>query len=171
MSNIYGDNIFKSNFLSESALIESAIANGLYNINEAKYSFLPKFQAPELKKYNSIAKEAENLLNAEGEPSKAMVEKGFKLVFRFLDVLWNIGSIITLPYCLTIVGIPLHLLQRLYVWAAQCGCEYFAKAESNKICAKLKELEEKTDSKQLKEKYKKMREDVANSAKELEDRE
>lgn len=93
-------------------------------MNEAKYSFLPKFkQEPEMKKYMKDISDAEMLLNSEGIEAKTGIQKGFKIVFRVLDILWNIGSILTLPMCLTIVGIPCHLIQRLYVWAAQTGEE------------------------------------------------
>ena len=69
-------------------------------MNEAKYSFLPKFkQEPEMKKYMKDISDAEILLNSEGIETKTGIQKGFKIVFRVLDIIWNIGSILTLPMC------------------------------------------------------------------------
>ena len=109
---------------TESTCIDWEVCPPLRCMNEAKYSFLPKFkQEPEMKKYMKDISDAEMLLNSEGIEAKTGIQKGFKIVFRVLDILWNIGSILTLPMCLTIVGIPCHLIQRLYVWAAQTGEE------------------------------------------------
>lgn len=61
-------------------------------LNEAKYSFLPKFkQCPEMKKYINDIREAENLLNSNGIESKTGCQKAFKLIFRFLDILYNMN--------------------------------------------------------------------------------
>ena len=60
-------------------------------MNEAKYSFLPKFkQEPEIKKYMKDISDAEMLVNSEGIEAKTGIQKGFKIVFRVLDILWNI---------------------------------------------------------------------------------
>ena len=57
-------------------------------MNEAKYSFLPKFkQEPEMKKYMKDISDAEMLLNSEGIEAKTGIQKGFKIVFRVLDIL------------------------------------------------------------------------------------
>ena len=65
-------------------------------MNEAKYSFLPKFkQEPEMKKYMKDISDAEMLLNSEGIEAKTGIQKCFKtgsLVLKlFLEFLIFFG--------------------------------------------------------------------------------
>ena len=137
---------------TESTCIDWEVCPPLRCMNEAKYSFLPKFkQEPAMKKYMKDISDAEMLLNSEGIEAKTGIQKGFKIVFRVLDILWNIGSILTLPMCLTIVGIPCHLIQRLYVWAAQTGEEAAMQSQADKVIAKVAQLvKEEKDPKKKK---------------------
>ena len=53
--------------------------------------------------------------------------------------------------CLTIVGIPCHLIQRLYVWAAQTGEEAAVQSQADKVIAKVAQLvKEEKDPKRRK---------------------
>lgn len=126
-------------------------------MNEAKYSFLPKFkQEPAMKKYMKDISDAEMLLNSEGIEAKTGIQKGFKIVFRVLDILWNIGSILTLPICITIIGIPYHLIQRLYVWAAQTGEEAAVQSQADKVITKVGQLVKNEEDPKKKEEYQKI---------------
>ncbi len=163
---LYGDNLFTTSTytIDEAAFIESAVDCNIYSVQEAKFSFLPKFKNPELKEYNSVAEEAEELLNKNGTPSKNEVQKACKAACRILDIYYNAESVISLALCVTIIGIPVHLMMRCYVWAAQTGTEIFVRAESKKIIEKLKEIEEKEKDPKKKAKIKELREKVNDGA-------
>lgn len=142
---------------TESTCIDWEVASPIRCVNEAKYSLLPKFrQQPEMKKYMKDISDAEMLLNSEGIEAKTGIQKGFKIVFRIIDIIYNIGSILTLPLCITIIGIPYHLLQRLYVWAAQTGEEAAVQSQADKVITKVGQLVKNEEDPKKKEEYQKI---------------
>lgn len=67
---------------TESTCIDWEVASPIRCVNEAKYSFLPKFkQEPEMKKYMKDISDAESLLNSEGIDAKT----GIQTLKLFLD--------------------------------------------------------------------------------------
>lgn len=142
---------------TESTCIDWEVASPIRCVNEAKYSLLPKFrQQPEMKKYMKDISDAEILLNSEGIDAKTGIQRGFKIIFRVLDIIFNIDSILTLPLCITIVGIPYHLLQRLYVWAAQTGEEAAVQSQADKVITKVGQLVKNEEDPKKKEEYQKI---------------
>ena len=160
---IYGDSIFTENSANwlNSEIVNEATYDGVYSIQEAKFSFLPKFKSEGLEKYERVAKEAEDLLNSEGEPTKTTCEKAFKIIFKVFGILEDVGSLLAFPICFTIVGIIPYLFMRFWSWFYYNVSEIAAESEGKKIIAKFKELENKEKDPKKKALYKEKREKVA----------
>lgn len=123
----------------EEAMTE-AIIYGTYIEEAAKFSFLPRFKEKE--EHKQLAKaigEAEDLLNNEGHDPKTGIHKFGKLALRLLELYYNIGSVITLPTCFLIIGIPYHLLMRVIEWGLQTGKEAVSESYVDKCIRKLAE--------------------------------
>lgn len=118
---------------------------------EASFSFLPKFRRdPDMKKYVSDLEEAQKFMNSKGVEDKAMAMRMLKTASRVLSILSNVESIVTLPICLTIVGIPAYLLTRVFSWAYDSGEELFAKEQGTKLIQQYTNLIEKTEDEAVK---------------------
>ena len=137
-------------------------------ILEAKFSFMPKFKRePELQKYLGDLEDAENLLSAHNVDPKVGIHKAGRIALRVLSIYQNVGSILYLPICITIIGIPVYLLVRAWAWAYDSGEEAVAKAEGKKVLAKYDVLiSEETDDKK-KEKLQDARDKIAKGLEKL----
>ena len=118
---------------------------------EAKFNFLPKFkQDPKMKKYVGALEEAENYLNMNGEPTKAGVQKGFRIALRIIDIMQNAYSALVLPACILIIPIPFYLVTRAWSWAFNIGQEALAKSECQKVIVAYKKAIDKCDDEKTK---------------------
>ena len=182
----YGDSVFDANkavkevSVEESSIIREydevlieAYHEGLYSIQEAKYTFLPRFRkSEELKKYEEVARDADDVLDEldpYGDVSNGdrTLHKVGKVACRALDILWNIGSVMTLASCITIIGIPYHLLQRALVWAARTGNESAAANEADEILRKFRKIANGTKDPKVKERCEEQIRKIEESKREL----
>ena len=145
-------------------LIEHLQESGvdIYFLNEAKFHFLPKFKdEPKMKKYLGTLKEAERLLNSEGEITETTAHQFGNVALRVCDIIYNVGAVISLPMCLFIVPIPAYLVIRLISWGIRTGREAIVKAEGEKVLKKYNKLINKTSDEELKSKLTKQRDKLA----------
>ena len=114
------------------------VNEGLYYVTEAKFSFMPKFtKNPETKALWKDIKKAESVLNSEGTPSKSGLTTALDVALSILHIFNGINSSLSLVLCITIVGIPIHLVQRAVGWAIELGEEGLAKSRAEKVIAEL----------------------------------
>ena len=112
-------------------------------ITEASFSILPKFHRdPELKKYIGDLKEAERFLNDKDIKTKTGILKGTRIALRIVSIIGNIGSVVLF---LSVVGIPVFIMNRVISWLADNGEEAAAVAEGKKIISAYKDLLDKTE--------------------------
>ena len=125
----------------------------LIAVNEVSFKFLPSLKEDSgTRQLWGACKDAEVLLNGEGVESKADAEKFCKVALRILDLIQNVASFFYLPFCITIVGIPIYLLVRAWSWLFRFGEEKLAESYFNKTYAKLNQLaKECKDPKKKKE--------------------
>lgn len=141
--------VVKNNVLSlkedvDMDLYLEAVGSQIYIEEEAKFNFLPRFKDKE--EYSDLydtLEDAEDLLNDQGVASRTSGERFGKVALRILDLYYNIVGFVTLVNCITIVGIPVHLLGRLIEWAVQWGKEEVANSYASKIIASLNRCKEK----------------------------
>ena len=125
-------------------------------LTEAHFSFWPKFKdSEELKKYSDVAKEAEDILNSNGEASKVLVQRIFKVALKILRILNDIETTITGAMSIFIAPIIPHLIFRGINYAIQIGEEAFAKSEANSIKNQLLEVAKNTKDPKAKAEIKK----------------
>ena len=119
---------------------------------EAQFHFFPKFaRIPEMKNYLRDLKTAEDLLNANAIDADEGTYKYCALALRIISIMWNIGGCLSLPLCLTIIGIPVHLIQMGSVYAVECGEEDLVIREGKRVITKYNSLiNHETDSKKKK---------------------
>lgn len=120
---------------------------------EANFTFLPKLSRdPSMKQYVGDLKEAEKLCNEKNIETKAGAMKACRIAARILDIYYKVGSVITLPAVLSIIGIIPYLMIRGLEWLSANGEESAAKAEGKKIMAALKKAIEKEENEEAKAK-------------------
>lgn len=73
--------------------------------------------------------------------------------------------------CITIIGIPVHLLQRIYAWAAQSGEEVAIQSEADKIIAKMNQLVDHEKDTKKKKVYKEKLDKLIEQNKKFDERE
>ena len=164
---IYGTmnkKISNTDFVSEAAILTEdtivvvegyedclteAIIMGTYIEEKATFSFLPRFSEKEnYKELANTIEDAEDLLNSEGKSSETGLHKFGKIALRLLDLYYNVGSVISLISCVTIVGIIPHLIARLIEYAIQLGKHDVAESYTDKCIRKLTNLKKEVkDSK------------------------
>ena len=155
--------------IEESKAIEESLLMEMYGMNmyieeKAKFSFLPKFkEREELKDFYGAVKDAEDLLNQEGEPSDTGINKFGKVALRILDLLQNAMSALSLPACLLIVPIPAYLLQRLINYCVSMGKDALATGYGKTVIKKYTELIDKETDPKKKELLIKKRDQIAKS--------
>lgn len=132
----------------EESLVE-AIIMGTYIEEKATFSFLPRFREKEnYKELANTIEDAEDLLNSEGKSTETGLHKFGKIALRLLDLYYNVGSVISLISCVTIVGIIPHLISRLIEYAIQLGKHAVAESYTDKCIRKLTSLKKEVkDSK------------------------
>ena len=137
----------------------------------AKFTFLGKVkQNDDLKKIWKECEEAEDILNSKDiEVSNATIHKIGKLALRMLSIMQDIGGFFTLPLCLTIVGIPVHLYGRLWAYAYRLGEDAVGMSYAKKIKAGLEKLKKETNDPKQKESIDKQIKKIDESIKELKD--
>lgn len=172
---VYGKGYFVSEQekIDEKAMMESmlleAANEGLYSIMEANFTILPTFKnTPALRKYESVAKEAEELLQEKGVDDKAYGTKIVRLIGRFLDILENVSSVLTIPAVLSIVYIPAYLVTRLISWALRWGQEKLAIKECDATITTYNKLLKEAKSKQEKDKLESAIKKIKDSKEKLE---
>ena len=138
------------------------LSHDIETLNEAEFSFLPKFKKdPALKEYDDIAKSAEQLLNDENISSATGIQRIEKLYDRISSIYANVISVGTLISCITIIGIVYHLFMRLIDWCIQEHHEATAVKEGHKIYDELmrasKECKDKSKAKVFEEKANKIK--------------
>ena len=112
-------------------------------ITEASFSILPKFyRDPELKKYIGDLKEAERFLNDKDIKTKTGILKGTRIALRIISIIGNFGSVVLF---LSVIGIPVFIMNRVISWLADNGEEAAAVAEGKKIISAYKDLLDKTE--------------------------
>lgn len=137
---------------TDATLLDKLDESGV--VLEANFTFMPKIaEKPELKDLYGACKEAETLLNSEGEMTKATANKFGKTALRVLDVIENVSDFIALPMCILIVPIPAYLIGRLWSWAFRAGQEAITANYAEKCIEKYKALKEKATDKKLQDKY------------------
>lgn len=104
-----------------------------------------------MKNYLRDLKTAEDLLNANAIDADEGTYKYCALALRIISIMWNIGGCLSLPLCLTIIGIPVHLIQMGSVYAVECGEEDLVIREGKRVITKYNSLiNHETDSKKKK---------------------
>lgn len=72
--------------------------------------------------------------------------------------------------CLTIIFIPCHLLQRLYVWAAQTGEEAAVQIQADKVIDKVAQLVKEEKDPKKKKAYQNALDNLTNQQKKFNNR-
>ena len=127
-------------------------------------------QNDDLKKIWKECEEAEDILNSKDiEVSNATIHKIGKLALRMLSIMQDIGGFFTLPLCLTIVGIPVHLYGRLWAYAYRLGEDAVGMSYAKKIKAGIEKLKKETNDPKQKESIDKQIKKIDESIKELKD--
>lgn len=130
----------------------------------AKFSFWPRFrQVPEMRRYERDIREAEDLLNYQGEPTKATALKIMKCAIRILDICYNINSVLYIPMMLFIVTIPAYLLLRGCEYLLKLGEHALAESYGEKVISKLHKIENNTKDPKVKKKCREQIEKVSKS--------
>ena len=121
-------------------------------MNEAaKFTIVPRFkQVPELKRFLNLAEEAEDLINGEGENPETGINKVGHCILRFLDILNNVDTILAIPGCIFIIGIPYYLFRRLVEYCIKVGQFAIAKNTAAKIIRNLKQISKETKDPKVK---------------------
>lgn len=135
----------------------------------AKFSFFPKIkQNDDLKKAWGEAKKAEEMLNANGEPTKKGVIDFCSVALRIISIISDIESFIALPACLLLIPIPAYLVMRAINWALKLGEDALGKAKAEDVKNKLLVLKSKSKDKKVKDAIDKQVEKINKSLEELE---
>lgn len=146
--------------IQEEYLVEM-IGTGVYIEEKAKFHFASKFKEdPSLKELYKVAKEAEDELNDEGEPTNTSINKFGKTALRILDVLTNINAVIAFPLIVLIAPIPSYLINRLLSYSMRLGKDATAAGYANKVISKYEELANKEQDEKKKKLYESKIEDL-----------
>lgn len=140
-------------------------------ITEASFSFLPKFkQNPDLKKYVSDLEEAKEFLNSKDIEPKTGVQKGVRIALRVLSILGNLSSIFPgSVMVLSIIGIPMYIINRVIIWLTDNGEESAAVAEGKKVIAGYRKLLNSTEDEKERKKIEEAIEKIQNGMKKTQD--
>jgi hypothetical protein len=131
----------------------------LDSLQEASFSFLPRFKRdPRLKRYAREVEEAKQFLEMEmDEITPTTAQDVFALIFRFCEIYDGVGSLITFPLCFILIGLPLHLWNRLEAWAWRYGYEQMVISKGKKVVSRYNELIRREKNPKLKAKLEETR--------------
>lgn len=120
----------------------SAILEESYQIlTEAKWKFMPEFKQPKLNELKDELTDVELFAKDKyDEDTKSKLPKIFDKCLRILDIIKNVGDVLSLPACLLIIPIPFYCLQRCWSWAFRAGQEALAKDRFKAAISKLEKI-------------------------------
>lgn len=127
-------------------------------LEAVKYSYVPKLNElckshPDAAKLKSVVEEAESLIK-EKELSEVQRKKSWQIIIRFLQIYYDLNTIINFAAFFTIYPLIWNLLHRLIrYWADSAEVENEIKYAEQAI-AQLKKLEKKASGKD-KERFRK----------------
>lgn len=138
----------------------------------AQFSFFPRFKSyakkfPDLKKYEGLMQEADEILNHEGEMSEGTGTKIARVCLKILGVLQSIDSVLFLPFCIFITPIIPYLMTRLWKYAFEFLDYSLAEKTSLETISKLKSAKKNTDDPKAKAKIDNLIEKIEKNLKEM----
>ena len=157
----------RATLLRDVTLISSEVLESVYDetmlstetelmTEAAKFSIFPRFKKfedkyPEMKDYESLVKEAEQIaVAAGGTINDDLGIKIEKFLNKLFGVLVSVGSVLLLPMCIFITPIIHYLVSRYTVWAYDTGRFQIAEKELKRGIATMQEVKEKTKDAKIK---------------------
>ena len=123
---------------------------------EAKFNFLPKFKRePKLQEYIDDLDQAQKYLNMSSIDSKTTCMRLLRTAARIIDIVYNVGAVIGFPMVVSIVGIPVYLVNRVISWGLRYGEEKFAEEQGYKVLRAYKSAIDKCEDDKVKEELQK----------------
>lgn len=140
----------------------SELQNAGVLMEEVKFSFLPKFaRDPNLSKYVSELKDAENLCKAGEVDNKTSALKAFRLASRMLSIASEVNKIAALATPFKSIIHPVGILVNAGVgWALANGEENLAKAEGKKVLERMNMMIARESNPEVKEQLTKKRDSL-----------
>lgn len=163
MNNSFLDVMFETcndNYMTPFEVLSSGnLQSGEYMTEAAHYKFWPRWKSyaeeyPDLAKYDDLMKEADKILNKEGEMSEGMGATIVRAISKTQHVLQKVVFAVNIALSIPIVSIPCtlmtHLFARLFDYAAMYMDYTMAEKTAVETIGKLKDISKKTKDKKVK---------------------